>query len=63
MRQISLQGEKRVLFDATKDGQNIAPKWVAPEEEQETNESRRSVLLLAMCIHPTDVCNADYGRA
>ena len=35
------QGEKRVLFDAHKDGQKIAPKWVAPEDEQEPNESRR----------------------
>lgn len=25
-----------------KDGQNIVPKWVAPEEEQEPYESRRS---------------------
>lgn len=38
------QGEKRVLFDAAKDGQNIAPKWVAPEDEQEPNESRRYVV-------------------
>ena len=30
-----------MLFDAAKDGQNIAPKWVAPEDEQEPNESRR----------------------
>ena len=36
-------GKKRVLFDAVKDGQNVAPKWVAPEDEQEPNESRRSV--------------------
>ncbi|KAG9223248.1 hypothetical protein CCMSSC00406_0000063 [Pleurotus cornucopiae] len=34
-------GQKRVLFDAVKDGQHICPKWVAPEEEQEPNESRR----------------------
>ena len=39
-----LQGEKRILFDVAKDGQKIAPKWVAPEEEQEPNESRRSVV-------------------
>lgn len=36
-----VQGERRVLFDAAKDGQNIAPKWVAPEDEQEEYESRR----------------------
>ncbi|KAL1739071.1 hypothetical protein HDZ31DRAFT_49988 [Schizophyllum fasciatum] len=34
-------GKKRVLFDAVKDGQNVAPKWVAPEDQQEPNESRR----------------------
>lgn len=34
-------GDRRVLFDVAKDGQNIAPKWVAAEEEQEENESRR----------------------
>ena len=45
------QGEKRVLFDVHKDGQKIAPKWVAPEEEQEPNESRRCVLLLRPSMH------------
>jgi len=34
-------GDKRVLFDAEKDGQRVCPKWVQPEEEQEPNESRR----------------------
>jgi len=34
-------GQKRILFDALKNGQNISPKWVAPEEEQDVNESRR----------------------
>ncbi|KAI0726030.1 Oxysterol-binding protein [Fomitopsis betulina] len=34
-------GKKRILFDAQKDGNKTAPKWVAPEEEQEPNESRR----------------------
>ncbi|KAF5361615.1 hypothetical protein D9758_007354 [Tetrapyrgos nigripes] len=34
-------GAKRVLFDAVKDGQNVSPKWVPPESEQEPNESRR----------------------
>lgn len=34
-------GAKRVLFDAVKDGQNVSPKWVPPEDEQEPNESRR----------------------
>lgn len=47
------QGEKRVLFDAAKDGQNIAPKWVAPEDEQEPNESRRCAVRpphLCLCL-------------
>lgn len=38
-----LQGEKRVLFDVSKDGAKIAPKFVPPEDEQEANESRRYV--------------------
>lgn len=33
-------GRKRTLFDVQKDGQKIAPKWVAPEEEQEPNERK-----------------------
>ncbi|KAF9042056.1 hypothetical protein BJ165DRAFT_1415892 [Panaeolus papilionaceus] len=33
--------QRRVLFDAVKDGQNVCPKWVPPESEQEANESRR----------------------
>jgi len=37
-------GTKRVLFDVPKDGQNIAPKHVAPEDEQEPYESRRYVI-------------------
>lgn len=37
-------GTKRVLFDVPKDGQNIAPKYVAPEDEQEPYESRRYVI-------------------
>jgi hypothetical protein len=39
-------GAKRVLFDVAKNGQNISPKWVPPEEEQEANESRRYVEIL-----------------
>ena len=47
------QGEKRVLFDAQRDGQNVAPKWVAPEDEQEPNESRRYVVPAHSHFHPT----------
>lgn len=38
-------GQKRILFDAVKDGQSISPKWVPAEEDQELNESRR-------CVYP-----------
>ncbi|KAI0029071.1 Oxysterol-binding protein [Vararia minispora EC-137] len=34
-------GQTRVLFDVQKDGSKMAPKWVAPEDEQEQYESRR----------------------
>lgn len=43
---IGQTGKKRVLFDAEKDGQNISPKWVPAIENQEPNESRRSVGLI-----------------
>jgi len=33
--------EKRTLFDVLKHGSDVAPKWVAPEDEQEPYESRR----------------------
>jgi len=47
--------DKRVLFDVVKDGQNIAPKWVAPEEEQEANESRRLWSKLTSAILTKDM--------
>ena len=50
-----------MLFDAVKDGQKIAPKWVAPEEEQEPNESRRCVRALE-CI-PLTSCSWSLGCA
>jgi len=37
----SQTGQKRVLFDAVKDGQHVSPKWVLPVEEQGLKESRR----------------------
>jgi len=48
-------GSKRVLFDAVKDGENIAPKWVQPEEEQEPNESRRLWKALTQAIINKDM--------
>ncbi|KAI0353174.1 Oxysterol-binding protein, partial [Trametes cingulata] len=56
------KGEKRVLFDATKDGQNIAPKWVAPEEEQEPNESRRLWSKLTKAIVAKDMDAATEAK-
>ncbi|KAH9836748.1 Oxysterol-binding protein [Rhodofomes roseus] len=43
--------KKRVLFDVQKDGDKVAPKWVAPEDEQEPNESRRCVAHTRTCSH------------
>ena len=59
MRFVFVQkGERRVLFDAVKDGQNIAPKWVPPEDEQESNESRR----YASCtLHMFSLCTYRRG--
>jgi len=34
-------GERRTLFDVQKSGHDVAPKWVAAEDEQEPYESRR----------------------
>lgn len=44
-----IQNDRKVLFDVAKDGQNIAPKYVSPEDEQEANESRRYVYHL-VCL-------------
>lgn len=41
-------GARRILFDAVKDGQNISPKWVLPEDQQESNESQRCVFVLIL---------------
>jgi len=48
-------GGKRVLFDAQKDGQVFAEKWVAPESEQEPNESRRLWAKLTKAIESKDM--------
>lgn len=48
-------GAKRVLFDAVKDGQNVSPKWVAAEEDQESNESRRLWHDLTLAIIAKDM--------
>ncbi|RPD68755.1 Oxysterol-binding protein [Lentinus tigrinus ALCF2SS1-7] len=56
------KGEKRVLFDAQKDGQNVAPKWVAPEDEQESNESRRLWTRLTRAIVAKDMDAATEAK-
>jgi hypothetical protein len=49
-------GQTRVLFDVKKDGDKMAPKWVAPEEEQEQYESRRYIIyILLLFMNPTDI--------
>ena len=57
------RGEKRVLFDALKDGQNVAPKWVAPEDEQEANESRRLWTRLTRAIVAKDMDAATEAKS
>lgn len=56
-------GSKRVLFDASKDGQNIAPKYVAPEEEQEPYESRRLWKKLTQAIEARDMEAATEAKS
>ncbi|GLB36622.1 putative OSBP family protein [Lyophyllum shimeji] len=54
---------KRVLFDAIKDGQNVCPKWVPPEEEQESNESRRLWRDLTAAIGKKDMEAATIAKS
>ncbi|KAK7688245.1 hypothetical protein QCA50_008615 [Cerrena zonata] len=51
----SKTGKSRVLFDVSKEGAKIAPKWVAPEDEQEPNESRRLWSKLTAAITAKDM--------
>ncbi|KAI0055920.1 Oxysterol-binding protein [Artomyces pyxidatus] len=51
----SKTGEKRPLFDVGKNGQKVAPKWVAPEDEQEPYESRRLWHDLTVAINAKDM--------
>jgi len=54
--------QKRVLFDALKDGQNTFPKWVPPEDEQEPNESRRLWTHLTEAILLKDMEQATIAK-
>lgn len=56
-------GQKRVLFDAVKDGQNVCPKWIPPEEEQESNESRRLWHDLTQAIIAKDMEKATEAKS
>jgi len=55
-------GQRRVLFDAVKDGQNISPKWVPSESEQEPNESRRLWAGLTEAIISKDMERATVAK-
>lgn len=59
----SKTGSKSILFDAAKDGQNIAPMYVAPEEEQEPYESRRLWHRLTLAIEARDMEAATEAKS
>ncbi|TFK76631.1 Oxysterol-binding protein [Pluteus cervinus] len=59
----SKTGKRRVLFDAVKEGQNIAPKWVLPEDQQEPNESQRLWTGLTQAINAKDMEAATSAKS
>ncbi|KIJ60085.1 hypothetical protein HYDPIDRAFT_43494 [Hydnomerulius pinastri MD-312] len=56
-------GSKRVMFDATKDGQNVAPMYVKPESEQEPYESRNLWQNLTKAIREKDMEAATEAKS
>lgn len=58
----SKTGKKRVLFDAQAGGAQIAPKWVAPEAEQDPHESRRLWARLTQAIGAKDMDAATEAK-
>ncbi|KAJ7630380.1 Oxysterol-binding protein [Roridomyces roridus] len=56
-------GQKRVLFDAVKDGKNVVVKQVTPEDEQEPNESRRLWVDLTRAIIAKDMDAATDAKS
>jgi len=56
-------GNKRVIFDAVKGGQNIAPKFVPEEDKQEPNESRRLWSKLTQAIKSKDMEAATEAKS
>lgn len=57
MEYTSKSGKKRTLFDVRQDGTNVAPKWVAPENEQEPNESGRLASRIYACTRVFSVAD------
>ncbi|EIW86255.1 Oxysterol-binding protein [Coniophora puteana RWD-64-598 SS2] len=56
-------GQRRVLFDVPKDGANVAPMVVQPEEEQEPYESRRLWQDLTEAIERKDMDAATEAKS
>jgi len=56
-------GQRRILFDAIKDGQKVSPKWVPPEDEQEENESRRLWRDVTVAIQTKDMEQATAAKS
>ena len=52
-----------MLFDVHKDGSKMAPKWVAPESEQDEYESRRLWLDLTKAIANKDMEAATTAKS
>ena len=55
-------GQKRVLFDVGKDGAKLASKSVVPEDQQESNESRRLWKSLTEAITNKDMDGATTSK-
>lgn len=50
------------MFDVQKRGSDVAPKWIAPEDEQEPNESRRLWRDLTQAILAKDMDAATEAK-
>jgi len=55
--------QKRILFDVTKNGHNVAPKFIPNEDEQEPNESRRLWSKLTYAIGLKDMEAATEAKS
>jgi len=56
-------GKTEILFDVAADGKNMPKKLVAPESEQELNESRRLWTKLTAAIRKGDMEAATQSKA